>query len=123
MKLLMAPVLALGLLVGSYSNSDEPGEADMRAAFTATLAAQVQAALDFVAETGGEEAVRKVRDAGTDRFEIRAFRKLDCARDSILRGYICGFTVDIGVVDGALARTLSGYFLPGPGGLAFRHEA
>lgn len=119
MRLLAVPVLALGLLVGSYS--DEPGEGDMRAAFQVSLAAQVQSALDYLAEVGGPEAVRKVRDAGTDRFAIRTFRKLDCTRE--LAGYVCGFAVDIDVVNGALSHTLSGRFLPGPHGLVFRQDA
>ena len=120
MRLLAVPVFALGLVVGSHS--DEPGEGDMRAAFQVRLAAEVEATLDYVAEVGGYEAVRRVREAGTDRFAIRAFRKLDCTRDPDLAGFVCGFAVDIDVVNGALSRTLNGRFLPGPHGLVFRHE-
>jgi len=78
MRLLAVPVLAFGLLIGSFT--DEPAEADMRAAFQATLSADVQSALDYIAEVGGAEALQRVRDAGTDRFAIRTFRKHDCAR-------------------------------------------
>jgi len=121
MRLLVVPVLALGLLIGSYS--DEPAESDMRAAFHTTLTADVQSALDYIVEVGGTEALRRVRDAGTDRFAIRTFRKLDCARNPDLTGYVCGFAVDIDVVNGAQSHTLSGSFLTSPHGLVFRHAA
>jgi hypothetical protein len=121
MRLLAVPVLAFGLLIGSFT--DEPAEADMRAAFQATLSADVQSALDYIAEVGGAEALQRVRDAGTDRFAIRTFRKLDCARNPDLTGYVCGFAVDIDVVSGAQSHTVSGNFLTGPRGLVFRHAA
>jgi hypothetical protein len=121
MRLLAVPVLALGLLIGSYS--DEPAESDMRVAFQATLTADVQSALDYVVEVGGAGALQRIRDAGTDRFAIRTFRKLDCTRSPELTGHVCGFAVDIDVVNGALSHTLNGSFLAGPRGLVFRHTA
>jgi len=121
MRLLVVPVLAFGLVVGSHS--DEPGEVDMRAAFQARLTADVAATLDYVAEVGGYEAVARVHAAGTDRFTIRSFRKRDCTRNSEMPGFVCGFAVDIDVVNGALSHSLSGHFVPGPGGLVFRDDA
>jgi hypothetical protein len=121
MKTLALPLIALGIAAHSYA--DEPAASQMRIAFAARLAADVQGALAFVAETGGAAAVDQVRAAGTDRFEIRSFRKLDCARMDEGRGYVCGFVVDVNVVNGTLHRTLSGYFLPGPSGPIFKHEA
>ena len=121
MRLLAVPVLALGMIVGSYS--DEPRESDMRSAFQLTLATDVQAVLDYVVEVGGSPVLQRVRDAGTDRFSIRAFRKIECTRSVDMAGHVCGFAVDIDVVTGALSHTLNGFFLPGPRGLVFRHEA
>ena len=120
MRVLALPVVLLGLVTVDQSN--EPSESAMRVAFEARLTAQVQSALDFVAETSGPEGIARVREAGTDRFEMRAFRKLDCLRDDA--GHICGFAVDISVVNGAIQKTLKGRFLSGPGGrLTFTQES
>jgi len=119
MKTLAVPLIALGLAAGSFA--DEPAQGQMRAAFESKLAADVQAALAFVAETGGPIAIERVREAGTDRFTVRSFRKTDCTRSDT--GYVCGFVVDIDVVDGLLHRELSGYFIPTANGLVFKHDA
>ena len=50
----------------------------MRAAFEGSLAMQVRNALDFARETGGDEAVMKIRDSGMDRYTLNAFQKLHC---------------------------------------------
>jgi hypothetical protein len=120
MRVWSVPVVALAVLVGSYS--DEPSERQMRAAFHDSLAAQVQAVLVFAVEIGGAEALAKIRAAGTDRFELRTFRKLDCMR-APERAYRCDFTVDIDVVNGSLQRRLSGRFTDGPDGLVFASES
>jgi hypothetical protein len=117
MRVLLFPIVAIGAL--AVTSSDEPGEAAMRSAFARALAERVQSALDFVAETGGPEALEKVRAARTDAFEVLAFRKLDCARTAAA-GHVCAFTVRIGVGGGVLERTLSGQFIPGSSGLLFR---
>lgn len=121
MRVWTLPVVIAGILV--VSGSDEPSEAAMRAAFEASLAAQVRSALAFVAETGGEEALARVRVARTDQFDIRSFTKLDCApspgNDGARNGHVCAFSVRIGVVSGELARTLAGRFYDGPLGLVF----
>ncbi len=101
--------------------SEEPSEAAMRAAFAATLAADVRAALDFGAATGGEGALAKVRAARTDAFDIRGFSKLACAPSP--RGHVCGFSVRIGVVTGEIQRTITGRFYDGPHGLEFVEDA
>jgi hypothetical protein len=120
MRLWTVPVVVLAVLVGSYTG--EPSERQMRAAFQDSLAAQVQAVLVFAAETGGREALAKIQTAGTDRFELRAFRKLDCMRVPE-RGYRCDFAVDIGVVNGNIQRRLNGRFSSGPNGLRFVSES
>src|SRR5262245_19493651 len=121
MRLLAVPVLAFGLLIGSQT--DEPAEVDMRAAFQARLTADVAATLDYIAEVGGYDAVARVRAAGTDRFTIRSFRKSNCTRSVEMPGFVCGFAVDIDVVNGALSQTMSGTFVPGPQGFVFRQDA
>jgi len=115
MRVWTVPAVIAGLL--AMSGSDEPSEAAMRAAFEATLAAQVQSALAFVAETGGEAALARVRAARTDAFDIRAFTKLGCAPSAA--GHVCDFAVRIGVVTGELDRTVTGRFHAGPHGLVF----
>ena len=115
MRLWTVPAVVAGALV--MSGSDEPSEAAMRAAFEATLAAQVQSALAFVAETGGEAALARVRAAHTDDFAIRAFTKLGCAPSAA--GHVCDFAVRIAVVSGEFDRTVTGRFHAGPHGLVF----
>lgn len=92
----------------------EPSEGAMRMAFETRLMADVQSAMAYVAETQGEEGVARVRAAGTDRFEIRAFTKQDCVRGN--DGHVCGFAVELAVVNGMIQQTIKGRFLSGPGG-------
>ncbi len=120
MRVWTVPALVAGNFAAT-GFSDEPSEAAMRAAFQATLAADVRAALDFVAATGGEAALNKVRAARTDAFAIRSFSKLACAPSP--RGHVCGFSVRIGVVTGEIERTITGRFYDGPHGLAFVEDA
>ncbi len=121
MRVWTVPAVIVGVL--AMSGSDEPSEAAMRAAFAASLASEVQSALAYVAETGGEDALARVRAARTDEFEIRAFTKRGCAlggdADVDGRGHLCDFSVRIGVVSGELERTLAGRFFAGPHGLRF----
>jgi hypothetical protein len=120
MRAFFIPTVLVGLL--AVTGSDEPSEATMRAAFATTLSAQVQSALDFVAETGGPEALDKVRAARTDEFEIRSFTKLDCALSVSKPGHFCEFTVRVAVVGGLLEHTMTGRFYAGPRGLVFVND-
>ena len=121
MRLWTIPIVTLAAV--SVTFSDEPSERAMRAAFAASLSAQVQGALDFVAETSGEAARDQIKAAGTDRFEVRAFRKLECLRSDAKAGFVCGFAVDISVINGDFRQTLTGRFFRGPRGLVFTHDA
>ena len=114
------------LLVGIFaltSYSSEPSEAAMQRAFEVTLAGEVRAALEFVATTGGEAALAKIRTAHTDAFDIRGFTKLACAPSPHAAGHVCGFSVRIGVVTGEIDRTITGRFYDGPHGLEFVEDA
>lgn len=114
------PVVIVGVLV--MTGSDEPTEAAMRAAFEARLGAQVQSVVAFVAETGGEEAVARLRAARADEFTIRSFVKRGCmpsAGHDAASSHLCTFSVRISVVTGELDRTLAGRFYAGPHGLVF----
>ncbi len=123
MRVLGIPFVILGVLAATGStSSDEPSEAAMRAAFETRLTAQVSSVLDFVAETGGDEALEKIRAARTDEFAIRRFKKLDCGRSAARPGYVCTFAVQVGVVSGVLEETMTGRFVEGPRGLVFAHE-
>ena len=117
MRSLIIPLLAAGVVFASAG--DEPSERQMRGAFEQSLAAQVRNAMQFVNDTGGAEALAKVHEAGTDRFDIHAFRKQGCIRAVDAAGHLCAFTVEVGVVNGALHRSLSGRFHTSTGGLAF----
>src|SRR3954466_3964935 len=88
MRLFVFPLATLALLAGGFS--DEPKEAQMREAFETSLTLQVRNMLDFVAEVSGAEAAEKIRQAGSDRFTIRSFRKLDCSAAGSA-GYRCRF--------------------------------
>jgi hypothetical protein len=117
MNVLVVPLIAIGVVASGPT--DEPTEHAMRAAFEAHIASEVQAVIDFASETGGPEAVARIRAAGTDRFEIRTFQKLNCARSAAQAGYVCGFMVDIDVVNGALQSLLVGRFIPRSNGFDF----
>ena len=93
----------------------------MRAAFQTTLSAQVQSALAYVAETGGEAALARVRTAGTDAFDIRDFTKRECARSADQLGHVCSFSFRNGVVAGEVTATMTGRFYTGPRGLVFEN--
>lgn len=120
MRVFLVPLVAFGMI--SLDPTDEPSEGDMRAAFELRLAAQVESAMDFLAETQGAAAVERVRQAGTDQFAVRSFAKKDCQRGET--GYICAFAVDLTVVNGTIQQTVKGRFMPGPDGrLTFTQES
>lgn len=121
MRVFVFPLAALAVIAGGFS--DEPSEAEMKRAFEASLSIQVRNALDFVADADGPEAVEKIKHAGSDRFAIRSFRKLDCARAGRDASYLCSFAVDVEVMNGNLERHMNGRFSPSSGGLAFAGEA
>jgi hypothetical protein len=109
---------ALSVVAGSHP-SDEPSEHQMRTAFEGSLAVQVRNALDFARETGGDEAVTKIRENGTDRFTLNAFRKLNCRAQDDGPAHVCEFAVDVGLVNGPLQTTISGRFIKRPDGFVF----
>ena len=117
MRALVFPLVAAGVLASGAG--DEPTERHMRGAFEAALNAYVRSALDFVAETGGPQAVEQVRQAGTDRFDIRSFQKRDCRRIAAEPAFVCGFAVDIDLSNGTLRRALSGRFVVADNGLVY----
>src|SRR5882672_1955820 len=106
MRILTLPTVLVGIF--AVSGSNEPGATEMRSAFQATLTAQVQSVLDYVAETGGEEGLARVRAARTDAFDIRSFTKLDCTASADKPGHLCDFAVRVGVVTGELRATMRG---------------
>jgi hypothetical protein len=120
MRILTLPTVLVGVF--AVSGSNEPSATEMRSAFQATLTAQVQSVLDYVAETGGEEGLARVRAARTDAFDIRSFTKLDCTSIADKPGHLCDFAVRVGVVTGELQATMRGRFYAGPRGLVFVNE-
>ena len=120
MRILALPTVLVGVL--AVPGSGEPSAAEMRSAVQATLTAQVQSVLDYVAETGGEEALARVRAARTDAFDIRALTKLDCTTSADRPGHLCDFAVRVGVVAGELRATMRGRFYASPRGLVFVNE-
>jgi hypothetical protein len=120
MRIMTLPAVLVGVVAATGSN--EPSAAEMRSAVQATLTAQVHSVLDYVAETGGEEALARVRAAHTDAFDIRALTKLDCTSSADKPGHLCAFAVRVAVVTGELQATMRGRFLAGPRGLVFVNE-
>jgi hypothetical protein len=120
MRVLTLPTVLVGVF--AVSGSNEPTAAEMRFAVQATLTAQVQSVLDYVAETGGEAALARIRAARTDEFDIRAFTKLDCTSSADKPGHLCDFSLRVGVVTGELQATMRGRFYAGPRGLVFVNE-
>ena len=80
----------------------EPNEDAMRQAFASDLADGVTSALAYVARTGGAQALARIRQAHTDAFEIRTFRKIDCRPTDDKPGHLCDFVVEVDTVAGPI---------------------
>ena len=120
-------IFGVALLAASSMLTDaafvEPGEDAMREAFASDLSQGVESVLAYVARAGGEAALVRIRDARTDEFEIRSFRKTAC-RSSEERGdYVCDFAVVIDTIAGPIEKTITGRFYRGPCGLAYDDDA
>jgi hypothetical protein len=76
MRALIVPFMAVGVIICAHTNN--PTENEMRSAFERRLASEVADAMTLDSETGGSEALDRVRAARSDRFEIHDFRKNDC---------------------------------------------
>jgi hypothetical protein len=98
----------------------EPTEGAMRVAFALDLADGVRAALAYVAEAGGAEAVARIHGAHTDAFEITSFHKLSCRPSSGKPGHMCDFAVEVDTVAGPIARNIAGRFFVAPWGLVYQ---
>ena len=117
MRVLVLPLVAVGVIF--YAHSNAPTENQMRGAFEHYLTDQVAQTVEFIQETGGPSAVERVKAAGTDQFEIRAFRKLECQQSRAKSGYDCTFNVDIDLTNGMMHRALEGRFYNTSTGIAF----
>jgi hypothetical protein len=117
MKALLLPLVAVGVIV--FLHTIEPTENQMRSAFERSLAAEVADTMAFVGESGGREAVERVRMAGNDRFEIRDFHKVDCQPTAMKSGFDCAFAVNIALATGPMQRSLKGRFYNTPEGIQF----
>ncbi len=115
------PLFAVAVAAGS-NPTYEPSEGQMRAAFEGALVAQVRGALEFARETGGDEAVTKIRAGGMDRFNLYAFQKLNCHAEDGRTVHLCAFTIDIELVNGLLQKTISGRFRKNGNGFEFHSE-
>jgi len=116
-------VALLAATVWSDASFIEPSEDAMREAFASDLTQGVKAVLSYVAETGGEAALARIREAHTDAFEIRSFRKGECLPSEDRGGHICAFAVEIDTVAGPIEQSIAGRFHVGPCGLAYDHGA
>ena len=117
MRALLLPLVAVGVIFCLRAN--EPTENQMRSAFERSLAAEVADTMAFVGESGGREAVERVRMAGNDRFEIRDFRKVYCQPTAMKSGFDCAFAVNIALANGPMQRALKGRFYNTPEGIQF----
>jgi hypothetical protein len=116
-------VALLAATMWSDASFIEPSEDAMREAFASDLTQAVQTVLAYVAETGGEAALARIREARTDAFEIRDFRKGACRPSEDRPGHICAFAVEVDTIAGPIARSIAGRFHVGPCGLAYDHDA
>ena len=91
----------------------------MRRAFENYLADQVARTIEFIQTTGGPSAVKQVKEAGNDRFEIRSFRKIGCQQLGQEPSYNCTFNVDIDLANGMMSRAIEGCFYYSSKGIAF----
>ena len=117
MRVLILPLVAVGVIF--YAHSNAPTENQMRGAFEHYLTDQVAQTVEFIQETGGPSAVERVKAAGNDRFEIRAFQKRECQQSRAKAGYDCTFNVDIDLANGMMHRALEGRFYNTSTGIAF----
>jgi hypothetical protein len=117
MRALMVPFMAVGVIICAHTNN--PTENEMRSAFERSLGSEVADAMTLVRETGGREAIERVRAAGNDRFEIHDFRKDDCQPTRLTSGFDCTFAVNIILANGPMQRSLKGRFYNGPSGMQF----
>ena len=117
MRALVVILIAIGVIF--YVHSHAPTEIQMRDAFEHYLADQTAQTVEFIQETGGPSAVERVKAAGNDRFEIRAFQKRECQQSRAKAGYDCTFNVDIDLANGMMHRALAGRFYNTSTGIAF----
>jgi hypothetical protein len=121
MRFFVFPLAALAVISGGFD--DEPTEIEMQRAFESSLRQQVRNMLGYIADTQGDAAVQKIRQAGSDRFRIRTFRKLGCNRTQG-EAHHCSFAVEIELMNGTLRRRIDGQFAPGTSGqLGFAESA
>jgi hypothetical protein len=113
----LVPYFAVAATLGSLAFASptptgmEPSVEQMQSAFETALTRDVQNALEYAAETGGEAARAAIRDKGLDRFTIAGFRKHGCRPDEHRSGHVCEFSVDVDVVTGRMQRVLTGRFV------------
>ena len=117
MRTLIVVLIAIGVIF--YGHSNAPTEFQMRDAFEHYLADQTAQTVEFIQETGGPSAVERVKAAGNDRFEIRAFQKRECQQSRAKAGYDCTFNVDIDLANGMIHRALEGRFYDTSTGITF----
>jgi hypothetical protein len=110
-------LIAIGVIF--YGHSNAPTEFQMRDAFAQYLTDQTAQTVEFIQETGGASAVERVKAAGNDHFEIRAFQKRECQQSRAKAGYDCTFNVDIDLANGMIHRALEGRFYDTSTGITF----
>ena len=117
MRVLLIPLVAFGTMIGE--TREEPNARQMQAAFAFSLQRWVTNATEFAAASGGTEALSRIRQNETDWFAVRSFEKLDCVRAADGADFLCGFRVDVDVVNETLPHTLTGRFRQTEDGLVF----
>ena len=117
MRAFVVILIAIGVMF--YAHSNAPSEIQMRDAFEHYLVDQTAETVAFIKETSGTSAVERLKAVGNDRFEIRAFRKLECQQSRAKPGYDCTFSVDIDLANGTIHRALEGRFYNTSTGIAF----
>ena len=102
----------VGLLCWEQS---EPSEVQIRTAFQSAL----NNPLHGIAIADRRARAGVLLPGGTT--QLLALRKLGCVA-APLGAYVCDFFVELRAGDDTIRRTVSGYFLDGPGALTFARE-
>lgn len=107
--------ILLAVALGLCIEPGDPTELQIRTAFEQALNNPLRPVL-IADEAGGSGRV--LRGGAT---EIRALRKLGCVAAPV-SAYVCDFFVELRADGETVRRTISGYFLDGPGTLTFARE-
>jgi hypothetical protein len=96
-------------------DQSEPSEIQIQTAFRSAMSNPLHAVLLT------DRANRAGMLVPAAASELRSLRKLGCVKAQV-SAYECDFFIDLQAGDATVRRTVTGYFLDGPGALTFARE-